>query len=123
MFLDELPDDSEIASAQAMILRQFDLGFHPELGLTVSAVDVNVGSRLLTGEEEEPEPSLSEDRRAQEASPVLPKVRRRRYGNGSRLRFAISMNGPGINPSARVAKAQKAMAPTRAGARRGVGVV
>ena len=56
MFLDELPDDSEVASAQAMILRQFDLGFHPELGLTVSAVDVNVGSRLLTGEEEEPEP-------------------------------------------------------------------
>lgn len=45
------------------------------------------------------------------------------YGNGRRLCFAKSMNGPGTIPSTRVAKAQKATAPTRAGARKGAGVV
>lgn len=55
------------------------------------------------------------ERRAGVASPS--------YGNGSRLCFASSMKGPGKIPSARVAKAQKAMAPTRAGALSGVGVV
>lgn len=41
---------------------------------------------------------------------------RANYGSGRRLFFASSMKGPGIIPITRVAKAQKATAPTRAGA-------
>jgi hypothetical protein len=51
------------------------------------------------------------------------RLKRRVYGNGRRLLFAKSMNGPGTIPSTRVARAQKATAPTRAGARSGAGVV
>ena len=66
MLPDQIGDDPEIGRGQAVILSQLDLGFQPELCFPMSTVDVDMRSRLLPGEEEESETSLSENSRAHE---------------------------------------------------------
>jgi hypothetical protein len=62
MFPDQSFDRPQLAIAKPVILRQLDGGLKPKLGLPVSAVNVDVHSRLFPGKEEEPEAILTEDR-------------------------------------------------------------
>lgn len=61
MFPDQRFGRSNLAVAQAVILRQFDLRLKPELGFAVCAVHVYVKAGLLAGEEEKAEAVLTED--------------------------------------------------------------
>ena len=62
MLLDECFDDSEVLAREAVVPGQLDLRAQPELGLSVTAVHVDVDSRLLTREKEKPEASFPENR-------------------------------------------------------------
>ncbi len=59
---------SNLAVIQAVILRQFNHRLKPELRLPVWMMHVHVEPGFLARKEEEPEPILAENRRAQEAS-------------------------------------------------------
>lgn len=53
MLPNEAPYRIQSASAETIILRQFDSWFYPELRFTLRRVHVNMHARFLTGEEKE----------------------------------------------------------------------
>jgi hypothetical protein len=55
---------SQSGGRQPFAFRQRDGWFDPELGFTFRALDMNVDTWLLAGEEEKTKSSLSENRRA-----------------------------------------------------------
>jgi hypothetical protein len=64
VLLDEALYEPEVARRQTVILRQLDLGFHPEFGLAMPTVDMHVTPGFLAREEKEAEASLPENCRA-----------------------------------------------------------
>jgi hypothetical protein len=53
-----------MSPAQGEILCELDVRFKPELGFSVSMLNVDMRARLFSREEIEAKPTLSEDRRA-----------------------------------------------------------
>jgi hypothetical protein len=51
----------ELTVRQSIVLSQFDGGFHPEFGLAVGAVDMDMHSKFFAGEEVKPEATAPKD--------------------------------------------------------------
>jgi len=66
MCLNNPLDMIQLLPAQAMVGGQLDLRFQPEFRFSIPRVDMNVHSRLFSGEEEKPITTFTEDRRTHE---------------------------------------------------------
>jgi hypothetical protein len=69
VLLNQFLGNPQIGRCQAIVLGNLDLWFHPELGLAMAAMNMYMHSRLLSGEEKEPEPSLTKDSRTHKILP------------------------------------------------------
>ena len=70
VYLDNLLDLFDLAPRQPKVIRQLDVRFQPELRLAVTAVDMNMHPRLLTGEEEKTVTLFSKYCRAHKANMI-----------------------------------------------------
>jgi len=61
VFLDDTVGDLELASVQAMILRQVNYWLNPELGFPARALHMDVEPGFLAGEKVKPEAAVAED--------------------------------------------------------------
>jgi len=65
VFSDQSLGRPNLAVAQAVILRQFNLRLKPEFGFPISVMDMYVEAGFFAREEKEPESTLAKDCRAQ----------------------------------------------------------